>query len=192
MGLLTPRTATVLVYQGDDAARLAELYRAVLRAETRVEEAKLEPARSGDELPTSDAEKAAYDAAVDVAAERALEVVVTTIGPQRFRKLLSEHPPRTEVVDELEQVVEDDQEYHLNTETFPRALLAYRDEDRPDIRTISEPHVDLEQLLEFLDNEISDGDFERLWNRAYLINASPGADDALGKFSPGTADSPAT
>jgi hypothetical protein len=72
---------------------------------------------------------------VDEAAERALEVTFQSIGRRRFAELVEKHPPR--MVDgepgedgNVKQVEhEDDQGFGVNTSTFPRALLTFRDGD---------------------------------------------------------------
>lgn len=180
MGLLKPRTASVLVYHGDDMERLAELRRAVARAEARVESAAGSPRRGGDAVVSAEPEKAAYDAAVDEAAGRAVEVRLAALGSQRFRGLLAEHPPR--------DGVDDDAPFGVNTETFPRALLMYRDAEK---RTITDPDCSVADLGEFLDDEASEGDFEELWVTAYWLNKATGVDPRLGKYSPATETSAA-
>lgn len=187
MGLLKPRTATVLIYQGDDMERLAELYRTADVAARLAEEASKGPRRAGDELPSAAVEQAAYDQAVDEAAERALEVTLEAIGSRRFRALLTEHPPRMEMVDGKAQVVEDDQGYAVNTETLPMALLTFRDGEK---RTVTSPDLTPDQLVEFLGDECADGDLEKLWETAFWLNRGEGIDPRLGKYSTGTPTSP--
>lgn len=177
MGLLKPRTTSVVIYQGDDLERLAELRRAVDRAEAA---GKGAPLRGGDEVP-GQPERDAYDAFVDAAADRAVEVVLRAIGSSRFGDLMLAHPPR--LVDDGDggkRVHEDDEPFGVNTLTFGKALLAYR-EDK--VRTIAAPDVGADDLHEFLDDECSDGDIERLWTTAYYLNRTPGADPKDTRFS---------
>lgn len=183
MGLLKPRTAIVTVYQGDDIPRLAELHRAAEVAGRLAEQAARGPRRGGDEIPSAEAEQAAYNAAVDEAAERAVDVELTAIGSRRFRDLLAEHPPRMEEVDGKSEVVEDDREYAVNTETLPMALLTFRDGAT---RTVTDPDLSTGDLREFLEDECSAGDFEKLWETAYWLNRGEGIDPRLGKYSTGT------
>ena len=98
MSTLKPRTATIPIYQGDDAERLAELRMAVAVAERQAMQSNGAPRRGGDSDPAEaiKAAQAAYDAFVDEAAERAVEVVVRSIGRRRFRDLVAAHPPRKE------------------------------------------------------------------------------------------------
>lgn len=179
MGVLKPRTTTVAIYQGDDLEHLAELYRAVERAEAAVKAAKGAPSREGDPVLTAQAERDAYDAAVDEAAERAVSVVLTTIG-RRFRGLLAEHPARTTEVDGKVEAHEDDVTFGVNTETFPLALLSYNDDGKR--TTTLDPAVSDAEVTAFLD-DASDGDFERLWQTAYWLNRAPGSDPKDSKFS---------
>lgn len=183
MGLLKPRTAIVTIYQGDDMARLAELHRAAEVARRRAEVAAKGPRRAGDAVVSADAEEAAYNAAVDEAADRAVGVEVTAIGSRRFRDLLAEHPPRMETVDGKSEIVEDDREYAVNTETLPMALLSFRDDTK---RTVTDPSLSAADLREFLEEECSAGDFEKLWETAYWLNRGEGMDPRLGKYSTGT------
>lgn len=175
MGLLKPRTTSVVIYQGDDLEQLAELRRAVTRAETASAGA---PLRGGDAVPGA-AEKAAYDAFVDEAAGRAVEVVMEAIGSTRFADLMLAHPPREVDGEDGKRIHEDDEPFGVNTLTFGKALLAHRDEKR----TIVSPDVSEADLREFLDDECSEGDVERLWTAAYYLNRTPGADPKDTRFS---------
>lgn len=189
MGLLKPRTAEKLIFHGDDMERLTELRNAVVRAEAakvraedEAERASRGPRRAGDDLPDISAAveaylaaQAAYDEATDEAAERAVEVRLSAIGSRRFRELLAQHPARED--DDI------DAEYGVNMETFPRALLAFRDGET---RTIVDPDVSEADLGEFLDDECSDGDFEELWVLAFWLNKAQGVDPRLGKSSRAT------
>jgi hypothetical protein len=193
MSVLKPRTTTVVIYQGDDLEHLAELHRAVVRAEAVAEAAVADaktaaksPLRTGDEAPSTQGEagavkaaQEAYNAYVDEAAERAIVVRLSTIG-RRFRSLLAEHPARTHEVDGKPETVEDDEVYGVNTETFPLALLAFSNNGA---RTTSlDPAVSDADLAAFLD-EVPDGDFETLWQTAYWLNRARGSDPKDSKFS---------
>lgn len=159
-------------------------------------------ARAGDDTSddTAAAEAAlgaardAFDAFVDDAAGRALSVVVQTIGTRRFRDLLADHPPRmvkrkvqrpverrlgeeempepVEVEEDVEH--EDDREFGVNVSTFGKALLTYRDGD---IATIGAPEfADRVAVERFVDDELSEGDFDGLWQAAYLLNRTGSQD----------------
>lgn len=211
---LKPRTATVVIYQGDDLSVLAELRTAAdiaerkAEADLRVAQARARadgPRRAGDPSPEDpqiayDAAvkppQDAYDAFVDEAAERATIVTLQALGRKAFRNLMRDHPPRTSetvVGDEKRQVVhEDDEAWGVNTETFPDALLNYADEDDEDDRTLLEPTFDSgKQRQKWLDR-LADGDFEKLWATAYQLNRAVGADPKASRYSPAPQNSTAT
>lgn len=115
MSTIKPRTTSIVIYQGDDMATLAELRRAAENAQTFADraESELEAAREvaaadlragdsiEDEIEARDkaaveakARQDEYDAFLDEAAERAVTVVLHAIGRKRFRDLMSEHAPR--------------------------------------------------------------------------------------------------
>lgn len=190
MSTLKPRTATIPIYQGDDAERLAELHMAVAIAE-RQTSMQGAPRRVGD-APEDDVQEArdAFDAFLDEAAERAVEVVVRAIGRRRFRDLVAAHPPRTEKNGKGEDVThEADVVLGVNVETFPPALLAFAEAGDEGIRTIVGPESVVKSaraLEEFLDDEVTDGDYEKIWTAAYWINRSPGSDPKELRYSPST------
>lgn len=197
MGVLKPRTTTVVIYQGDDLDKLSELNRAVVRAQTPLNAAERAmeatagaPRRVGDLAPSTedalvalkDAQEA-YNAFVDEAAERAVVVTLTAIGRTRFRELLAEHPARTHDVGGKPETVEDDQLFEVNTQTFPLALLTY---NRDGKRTVSiDPAVAESDLAEFFGDDCAEGDVERCWQAAYWLNRAAGADPKDSKFSTG-------
>lgn len=200
MSLLNPRTATVVLYQGDDMARLTDLRRAADHAE-RQAQADLQstvraPLRSGDEVPIEAFREAvqpardAYNAFVDEAASRAVEVRLQAIGSTRFEELLLAHPSRKVEVDGKTVDHEDDAAFAdylaafgiadgaVNTATFPKALLKHR-EGR---RTIVEPELSEAELNEFLDEDCSEGDIEAMWRPAYLLNRAVAVNPKEGRF----------
>lgn len=214
MGHLKPRSATVLIYQGDDLERISELRRTAEVAKRKAQ-AKLDTAtavaevtarRNGDEIGTVAAQEEydaavtpsqeAYNAFVEVAAERALEVQLHSIGKLRFKKLMDEHPPRMveapsvddddAPADAPDEVMhdEDGHPFYVNTETFPWALLSYIDEDNSEIRTIAEPQFkDRKECMGFLEDELADGEFGGLWVKAWSLNRAGGADPKATLYS---------
>lgn len=176
MTRLKPRTATVVLYQGDDMDRLAELKRAA------------DQAAGGGRTDDGADEKAAFDAFLDEAAERAVEVRIQSIGPRRWQDLVLAHPPRmveSEPDDEgrTRQVVHDDDLMEdVNTLTFPRALLMYN-EGR--FQTIADPEFENDaDRAEFVDDELAEGDFERLWRLAFELNTRRSVDPKGLRFDP--------
>ena len=209
MTRIKPRTASLTIYQGDDLAALADLRMAaeVERrkneqaredAEERARESEKSEARAGDDEVVGTFEvctdaQDAYDAFVDEAAERAVVVTVRLIGRKRFADLCDAHPARmvTQTVEptEAEPVPqsrevphEDDEGFGVNVspEAFPTALLTLRDDD---VHTIIEPEFkNAADLRDFLDNEISDGDFATLWMMAYSLNRSGSLDPKATRY----------
>lgn len=182
---IKPRTASLVIYQGDDLEQLAELRQAAEVARRRVKQAQGRSLRIGDDAPTAEAEESAYDEFVAEAAERAETLVVQAIGRKRFRDLLAEHPARkVKVTDEdgtREEAHEDDADFGVNVETFPDALLTYRDGD---VRTITAPEFPTAKACrDFLDNDLSDGDYESLWQTAYWLNRNPVVDPKATRYS---------
>lgn len=189
MSTLKPRTATIPIYQGDDAERLAELRMAVAVAERQAEQRKGEALRSGD-APDDEVRAAqdAYDAYVDEAAERAVEVVVRAIGRRRFRDLVAQHPPRMVKNSKGEEVVhDDDASYDVNVETFADALLRFAEPGDEGVRTIIAPEDAVKSptaLRDFLDDDVTDGDYDKIFTVAYWINRAPGSDPKELRYSP--------
>jgi histone H3/H4 len=157
----------------------------------------------------------AFNAFVTEAAERALEVRFRYIGWRRFAQLVAEHPPRmvtdtreiqvpaegadpddpdAEMVTKTvtEEFVHDDDgaPFNANTETLFPALLAYVAEDKPEIRTIVEPEFETAaEVLEFVEDELSEGDGERIAIQAFLLNRNAGADPKAQMYSTGSPSS---
>lgn len=159
------RTASVVIYQGDDMERLAELARKASSLEAKHEEAKRQVDRAirdgslrvGDDLPAEYAEdlaaaRAAYDAEVDEAAERATEVRVVALKRRAFRDLMAEHPPR--------EGNGDDSRYEVNVDTFAGPFL---------VKSITAP-------AGFDPEDLPDGEYEKLFATAYYLNRLPSQD----------------
>ena len=200
MALLKPRTATVVLYQGDDMERLTELRRAADVAEVQAR-ADLQAAahasrRMGDEEPIETFREAVQpardelNAFIDEAAERAVEVKLQAIGSTRFADLVLAHPPRTVQVDGKTVDHPDDAAFMdfllhygiedgaVNTATFPKALLKHREGGR----TIVDPDLSESKLAEFLDEECSAGHIDEMWRAAYLLNRAVTVDPKGARF----------
>lgn len=189
------RTAEVWLYKGEDYAKLAELRKAADTAQRAYDQAKeAGTLRGGDTGPKD--EKAAYDAFVAEAADRATLVRLSALGRRQWRALLDEHPPRRElrVIDDAKQEVvhDDDADFGINTSTFPDKLLGYRDPTRDDLRTILEPEFPTVAALNDWLDELSGGEFDRLWVTAFYLNREPGVDPKLTTFSAVSPESSAT
>lgn len=189
------------IYRGDDRERVAELSRALASAERVAEAAGQNPAaRYGatDTDPKAAVEKAraAYNAFVDEVADRTPMVKYRHVGSRRFRQILLSHPARRVMQGEGEDATEvdhpDDAGYGVNTETFPWALLAYRDGD-DGVRTIVEPDFASERdCLAFLEDVLSEGQLEELWVAAYMLNRGGSVHPKLLRLSGDTQGSSAT
>lgn len=208
MSTLKPRTATIPIYQGDDTERLSELRMAVAIAERQAEIKRQQhessqggPRRMGDKPATSSADvqeadaailaaQDAYDAFVDEAAERAVEVQVRAIGRRRFRELVAAHPPRKVKNSEGKEVThDDDAPYEVNVETFAPALLGFAEAGEEGVRTILAPAEAVKSakaLEDFLEDDLTDGDYDKVFQVAYWINRAPGSDPKELRFSPST------
>lgn len=172
-----PRKTTILIYDGDDMERLADLRREVEIAKRQAEQESGVPLREGDDLPAV-AERqaeAAYESFVDEAAERAEAWELHAIGHEAFRELLREHPPRkvVESVDgkDVEVTHPDDAGWDVNTETFPKALLTFVDPDDEDHRTVAAPFESAGTLQKRL-RRLSSGEFDSLWAAALMMNSA--------------------
>lgn len=185
MTSIKPRTASVVIYQGDDLATLGELRQAAEVAGRQEGGGN----RLGDAKPGQD-ERDAYDAAVIEAAERAVTVEILAIGRKRFRDLLAEHPPRqvdatTTGEDGNESTAKEthpnDAGFEVNTATFSDALLTFIDGN---VRTIAQPEFSTRAAVQaFLDDELADGDYESIWMAAYWLNRGPSADPLGSRYS---------
>lgn len=202
MGILKPRTTSVVIYQGDDLEHLAELHREVqfathaadqLEARREAAQKSGRPSRVGDDVVVTDeqiaearakqrAAEAAYDAVVTEAADRAVAVDLEEIGSLRFNDLVRQHEPRTDLDGKGRRyVIEADEEYGVNADTMPRALLTFHDEDSGR-RTITGPPEVLEDVVGFVD-DMSAGDLARIFDAAYWLNRSRGIDPKATMFS---------
>ena len=192
---IKPRTFSIVIYQGDDLERLSDLRRAAEHASRVAEEAKKSSSgRMGDGEPEKEqaaAEaKAAFDAFVEEAAERAMTVSGRAIGRKAFAQLLTEHPPRESKGENGPVTHPEDDLYEVDMRSFPDALLTYRSES---VQCITDPEFGSKaELQRFLDEELSYGDYDRLFAMAFAINKAPGADPKEVRYSTGTPSSDIT
>lgn len=184
---IKPRSAQVVIYQGDDLQQIAELRQdADVKQRIADEAARNTNRRAGDdETPVADAQAArdAYDAFVDEAAERAVVVELHALGRKQFQSLMLAHPPRKVPDDEGKQVThDDDAPYEVNVETFAEPFLSFID-PKDGRRTIASPEfATQDECVAWLD-DLSEGDFDKLFATAYLLNRMPGADPKASRFS---------
>lgn len=171
MTAIKPRTARVVIYQGDDLARLAELDAAASKAEValRVAEKQRPSTSTGPRLmhetPAEDVELTAFrEGHAEAVANRntfAVEaedrgvVVVMHAQPRKtWRALMNEHGPRAGVTE--------DEALGVNMETLPDVLLP---------KSIDREHSTIEgDTVDFLES-LSDYDYyDRLFLSAFALN----------------------
>lgn len=162
MSTITPRTATVVIYQGDDLAKLERLDEAVDAAAERLRAAEKDRLpRLLHEADAAVAARAAHTAAVAErdafaaqAEERGVAVVLNALPRKTWRALVREHPAR--------EGVDEDSPLGVDMDTLPDVLLPKSID--PDASTIT---GDLGEFLESL----SDYDYyDRLFLTAYGLN----------------------
>ena len=141
---LTPRTSTVLLFQGDDLAKIAELRKAA--------EAEQSDTRLMGELSAAQE----HDEFVKEAEARAVRVVLKALGRKQWRNLVAAHPPRPNV--------EADESLGVNDETFGEALV---------LASLVEPALSGTEAEEFLDS-LRSADFDLLYATAFALNRFQG------------------
>lgn len=152
-----PRTATVLLYQGDDRTRLEELL-----AEVAGEVAKAGPSRVGDGARAVEA----YNAVLPEAESRAVRVVLRALPRSRYREMVDAATETVEQVDVNDDGVKVTREVEsVNQVRFADALVP---------ASLLEPAFDTDgQRQAFLD-DLSDADFSALFTEAVRLNQSRG------------------
>lgn len=148
MTTLKPRTTTVVLFQGDDLAHIAELLEAVNSA-ISIDG----PRRQGDGNPAQEAAKA-HDAFVTEATERAETITLQALPRKQWRELQVKHAAREDN--------DEDELYGFNFATMGDDLVP---------ASITEP--DYAKSDEFLDS-LSDGQFSRLYSAAVVLNKGGG------------------
>lgn len=182
MSAIKPRTARVVIYQGDDLAQLGEYDAAVEKAEAALERAKKQPTVERlmhEEDPVAVATEqleAAKDERDQFAAEAEARGVVVVLHAQprkTWRRLMDEHPAR-----DHDEHPEDYPIGPCNIETLPDALLPLS--------------IDREQstidgdLTEFLES-LSDYDYyDRLFLQAFALNRGAAMADPTRRLASGT------
>lgn len=170
MNTITPRTATVTLYQGDDVARLAEL-------EQRAAKGRKQSggARTADEVPAWQEAAEEYDALTVEAKERAVKVTLRALGRKEWRDLVNAHPPR--------EGHKGDEAVGLNESSFADDLVP---------ASILEPTFSSDAEKAYFLDSLSDIQFEELYLNAFALNRSRSADPKDGLLSALTAISDGT
>lgn len=191
MSGIKPRTARVVVYQGDDLALLGEYDDAVKKAEEDVKRAEKsggvrlmnqpDPVQAATEA--LDAAKAQRDEFAAGAEERG-DVVVMHAQPRKvWRTLMDEHPAR-----DREQHPEDYPIGPCNIETLPDALLPLsicRDQHCPNCLSAGYATTIDGDLTEWLES-LSDYDYyDRLFLQAFALNRGSAMADPTQRLASG-------
>lgn len=157
---LNRRTTTVILFQGDDLDPIADRLVAVQRAA-----ATSSPRRLSEEDPTS-VSVHDYDAFMDKAVERAVKINLVALPRKAYRDLLAEHPVRLVPGEDGKQVPhEDDAPYGFNSETFGDSLVP---------ACIADGQFDSDAERDAFVDDLSDGDFSKLYSAAIDLNRSLG------------------
>lgn len=164
--VLKKRETTVILFQGDDLDPITERLDAVKRnAQINT------PRRLGDADPLVES-MGDYDTFMEGAVERAVKLKLVALGKTKYREMLSEHPPRMvpdpdpDAEDGAEVVHEDD------GDGFNRATLG--DDLIP--ACIAEGQFDTDaEAAEFIE-DLSDGDYSKVFSAALRLNSSLGPD----------------
>lgn len=172
--MIKPRTAEVIIYQGDDLAQLAELRQA---ADVAARQAG--PGRIGDDTAAHTAARA-YDDFVTQAAERAVTVGLSQLPRRQWRRIRDTHPPR--------EGNEDDRGAGFDVDAIGEELIP---------ASITAPAFAGEADRETFLDSLAEADWERLLWTAVSLNAQPVADpkgmslaSALDQMSDETSKSP--
>jgi hypothetical protein len=177
MSIIKPRTARVVIYQGDDLARLSELDAAASKAEAalkQAERATRAPQRArlmheeddreaaviaaAEEFDTA---KAARDEFAAEAESRGVLIVLRSLPRKEWRRLRNGHPPR--------EGNAEDEGFDCNVDTLPdEALPPSIDRDESTI------DGDLEEFLESLS---AHDYYQRLFFTMLALNVGGAAAD---------------
>lgn len=166
---LTRRSTVVHIYQGDDLDPLEDL-----RREVEIQAVKAGPTRIGDSESVLTA-AAAYDAFLAEASERAVKVTLHAVGRRVWRDLVAKHPPRfteQQVIDDAGNQTtetvpnEQDVQWGFNYDTLADDLVP---------ACIESVVGDSRSTDAFLD-DLSDGDWSRLYSAAVVLNQGAGPD----------------
>lgn len=145
---ITPQLTEVLIYQGDDRTRLDELEQAVkdARVASSLPRTVGEPDREAEAIE-------AHNEFLAEAKERAVKIVVRTIGRKKWRQLVAEHPPRPDR--------EADKAFGVNDETFGDALVA---------ACLASPTFASDAEMEVFLDSLNSVQFDRLYAEAFKVN----------------------
>ena len=163
MPSIKPRTETVLLYQGDDRDKIAELL-----ADVEVALADPSPRRMNTPAPGT-TELEAYNAFLAEAETRAVRCVLSSIGRAKWRDLLEEHTTtKTIKVEDAEGNKFDREISETNDRTFADAVVPL---------ALVEPAFGSDAERQAFLDELNDADFSLLYSATARANVSSGVVD---------------
>lgn len=149
---LKPRITHVVLFQGDDFARIQDIRRDAAEA------LQTTPVRRvGDGLSDVDLKAAEHDAIVEEASERAITVTLQAMGRTQWRDLVLAHPAR--------DGEKGDEELGFNVDELGDVLVA-----ESLTKPLSDPKFDSVAQADAWLDELSHADFQRLYSAAYVLN----------------------
>lgn len=178
---IKPRTARVVIYQGDDLARLSDLDEKVTRAEVALRMAERKAKDSSgpallDETETPEAAvieaREAHEEAVlernlfaEEAEARGVALVLHQVGRKEWRRLRNSHPAR--------EGNAEDEMFDCNVDSMPDEALPKsicRDSDCPVCRESAQRTTVEGDLEAFLDSLSSHDYYQRLFMTMLALN----------------------
>lgn len=154
--LIPKRTDEVVLYLDADQHQINALRKGI---ETAIANSSA-PARLGDDSEVTAAAEA-YDAFVTEAAARGVKVEVSSMAGRKWRAMAAEHPPR--------KGVEADEEWGFNFLTLGDDVVP------PCVTAIGGKKLAEAELVNAID-ELSDGDFSRVFSAVLRLNTGRGPD----------------
>lgn len=166
------RTETVPIFQGDDAAAIAEALADFNRATAAEALGRSGSRRLTDDSPVQAAADH-YDAVVAEAEPRAIRATVQALGRKAYRRLLAENPPREDH--------EDDANLGYNPVGLHDAILEFFDLETGEKTVMVPEFASKNALVDWLD-DLNDGNFTQLAAAAVRVNegGSPSPKASLG------------
>lgn len=156
MAGITPRTDTVIIFQGDDFEEFKAREKAVTDAATAALAGGAKRYADADDLGEA---VRAHDAFIDEAKGRGFQVAVQARKKAKWREMVNAHPPREEN--------EGDHRWGFNYDTLADALVP------ASVTGIVGPEGPVNQIEDFLD-DLCDADFSAIYSACVRLNQGEG------------------